>query len=150
MMQGQQRRRSCWRSTFKFLEDAHMKNVVQTGAGWKGDAHRDLVDQLNDAVGPIEARSEPARRSLRKRRRAVPKPEQGPVAHLILHWTVAGVVIALLHRLRLFQPVADVVEELCALLHAAGNSGHPRLARLVRPDRRRIPAIDDTKRRVAK
>lgn len=73
----------------------------------------------------------------------VPKSEEGPVAHLVGHWMMARVVVALLHHLRLFQLVANVVEEFHTLLHAAGNGWHPRLTQLVGPNGRRIPAIDD-------
>ena len=102
MVHGRQGRWSVRRRPFELLEDAHMEHVVKTGAGRKSEANRDLVDQLDDAVGAVVARSELSRRSLRKRRCcAMPKPEKGPVAHLVSHMTVARVVVALLECLRL-------------------------------------------------
>ena len=144
MVHGRQGRWSVRRRPFELLEDAHMEHVVKTGAGRKSEANCDLVDQLDDVVGAVVARSELSRRSLRKRRCcAMPKPEKGPVAHLVRDPPMASVVVAFLKSLRLFQPVPDVVEELRAFLHAVGDSRHPRLAWLVRPNGRRVSTIDD-------
>ena len=61
MMHGPQGRWGVWRSPVELLEDAHMEHVVKTGADRKSEVHRDLIDQLDDAVRTVEARPELAR-----------------------------------------------------------------------------------------
>ena len=101
----------------EFLEQADMKNVVKARVGRQGEANSDLVDELHDLVGPVEARLKLALRLLLQGGgRTLAKAKKGPVAHLIGHWTMASVVEALLDRLGLFKAVADVGEELLAFL----------------------------------
>jgi len=39
----------------EFLEEADVEDVVQAGSGWQGEANSDVVDELRDAVGAVEA-----------------------------------------------------------------------------------------------
>jgi len=58
------------------------------------------------------------------------------------------VIVKLLDRLGLLQPVADVGEELFTFFHALGDGSHPRVPRFIRPNGWRIAPVDDAERRV--
>jgi hypothetical protein len=149
MMQGRQRRwirRGC---PLELLEQPHVKHVVDAGAGQQGKADSDFIDELGDAVRPKETRLELASDSLGKRSsRALSKAKERPVSHLVRDVAVRLVVVQLLRRLSLVQPVADVSQELRALLHALGDRSHRCVPRLIRSDGRRIVPVDDAERRV--
>jgi len=59
------------------------------------------------------------------------KTQERPVTDLISHRPMTRVVVPLVDRLRLLEPVPNVVKELCPLLHAASYSWDPGFARLV-------------------
>jgi hypothetical protein len=56
VVDGRQRRRSCWRVAHPFLQKANMENIMELGARRKSESNGDVVDELDDAVGPKEAR----------------------------------------------------------------------------------------------
>jgi hypothetical protein len=56
VVDGRQRRRSCWRVAHPFLQKANMENIMELGAWRKSESNGDVVDELDDAVGPKEAR----------------------------------------------------------------------------------------------
>ena len=47
------------------------------------------------------------------------------------------------------RPAASIPQELLALGHCLGHSSHSRVPRLIRPDGRRVVAVDHPERRVA-
>jgi len=59
------------------------------------------------------------------------------------------VVVFLLDRLRLLQAIADIRQELIALLHAPGDGRHASVPGLIRADGRRVAPVDDAERSVA-
>ena len=79
---------------------------------------------------------------------ALTESKQRPIADLIGDLAVRPVVVALLVCLCLLQTVADVLQEFLALLHALGNSRHPGVPGLIRPDGRRITPVDHTERSI--
>jgi len=82
---------------------------MDAGAGRQVEADDDVVDELGDAVGTEETRLELVGGRLGKgRRRPLPEPKEGPVAHLVLDVTMSLVVVELLSSLSLLQPVADI------------------------------------------
>ena len=129
-------RRKRWRrgrrGPLELLEEAYVKHVVQACSVRQVETDGDVVDQLGDAVRPEVAGLELARRCLRKRGSGtLTQAKEGPIAHLIGHLAMSRVVVAFLDLLCLFQPRANVGEELLALRHAPGNSSDPRVSRLV-------------------
>jgi hypothetical protein len=58
------------------------------------------------------------------------------------------VVHTLLDRLRLFEVIANVIEECSMFLHLLSNSSHARLAGLIRADGWRVATIDHAERRL--
>jgi hypothetical protein len=132
MMQGRQRRWISRRCTLELLEQPHVKHVVDVGAGWQGKANCDVIDKLGDAIRPKEPRLKLAMDSLGKRRsRVLSEAKERLVSHFVRDVAVHLVIMSLLRRLSLFQPVADIRQELLSLLHALGYRGHPCLARLI-------------------
>ena len=83
MMNMRQRRRSIRRRPLELLEEADVEHVVKMSPRRQGEADSDVVDQLDDAVGPVEPRFKLARGGLDQgRRRTLPEAEERPVAHL--------------------------------------------------------------------
>ena len=76
------------------------------------------------------------------------KVEQDPVAHGVGDMAMLPVVVELLHSLGLLQPVPDVCQKLITLGHRLGHSSHTRVPRLIRPDGRRVMAVDHLEWRV--
>jgi hypothetical protein len=70
--------------------------------------------------------------------------EQNPITHCIGDRAVQLVVVPLLDRLGLFQSVADVHQELVAVRHVLGDSGHACLARLIGANRQWVATIHHT------
>jgi hypothetical protein len=64
----------------------------------------------------------------------VAKMQKGPVTDLVRDVAMVLVVEALVDRLSLFEPSADVSQKLVSLLHRLGNDSHPCITRLIRPD----------------
>ena len=64
MMQRRQGRRSVQHRPLELLEQPHMEHIVNASSGRQGEADRDVVDQLGDAVWPEEVRLELAGDSL--------------------------------------------------------------------------------------
>jgi hypothetical protein len=62
---------------------------------------------------------------------------------------VSLVIILLLDSLCLFQPMADISEELFALLHGSSHCRNTCVPRFIGPDGRRLTPVDDLERRVA-
>ena len=132
------------------FEDAHMKHVVDASAVWKLEADSDLVDEFQHTVGPIEPGLQLAGGvSGEGGRGAVSETEQHPFAHLIRDGAVSLVIIPLLDSLCLFQPMADISEELFALLHGSSHRRNTCVPRFIGPDGRRLTPVDDLERRVA-
>lgn len=73
---------------------------------------------------------------------AMTKAEKHPIAHLVGD-IVCFVVVPLLDRLRLFEAIADISEELLALLHSLGDGCYPCVTRFVGTDRQRVTPVDD-------
>ena len=114
-----------------------MKNIVKARLGRQGEANGDFIDELHNLVGPVETRLKLALRLLLQGGCCtLAKAKKGPIAHPIGHGTVAGVVEALLDRLRLFEAVTDVSEEFFTFLESLGDGSNPGLTRLIRPNRR--------------
>ena len=106
-----------------------MKDVVELSARGQIKAHRDNVDELGDAVWLKEARLElPFGRLGQEGDSMMVLAEQDPIANRVGDRAVKLVVVALLDRLGLFQPIADVCEELVVVRHVLGDSNHTRLA----------------------
>ena len=59
------------------------------------------------------------------------KMKQHPLTHLVVDQTVEPIIVALLHRLGLFEPVSDVLEELRALRQSPSHRRYPRRLVLV-------------------
>lgn len=88
-----------------------MENVVDAGAGKQLEAVGDVVDDGNDAVGPIEAWLElPCRRCLEGGGDPLAKAKPEPVVDRVADLTMVLVVVALVDRLGLFEAVAGVDE----------------------------------------
>lgn len=68
--------------------------------------------------------------------------EKHPIAHLVGDIVVRFVVVPLLDRLRLFETIADIREELLALLHSLGDGCYPCVTRFVGTDRQRVTPVD--------
>ena len=51
-----QERRRIRRSTHKLLQEVDVEHIMETGAFREGEADNNVVDELGDAVGTIEAR----------------------------------------------------------------------------------------------
>ena len=64
MMNMRQRRRSIRRRPLELLEEADVEHVVKTSPRRQGEVDSDVVDQLDDAVGPVEPRFKLARGGL--------------------------------------------------------------------------------------
>ena len=112
-----------------------MEYVVKSSLGRKSEAHSYLIDNFSDEVGSIEPWLQLARDGLLERRRStVLQAEQRPIAHVVAHWTMMGVVVPLVRLLRLFNPVADICEKNVPLLHSLGDGRHTTIARLIRMD----------------
>jgi hypothetical protein len=47
---------SIWRRAVELLEEANVKDVMQASTGRQGEPDDDIIDELDDAVGPVEAR----------------------------------------------------------------------------------------------
>jgi hypothetical protein len=69
MMQGRQGRWINRRRPLELLEQSHVKHVVDAGSGWQGQANRDFIDKLGDAIRPKEPRLMLVVDTLGKRRR---------------------------------------------------------------------------------
>jgi hypothetical protein len=118
MVDGRQGWWSRRRRADELLQDVDMKNVVDGSLWRKSQANRDVVDQLLNAIQPDIAWFQLARGSLRwGRHGALTEAKQRPIAHLVGHLSMATVVVALMHLLRLFQAEVDVSEEGRTLLH---------------------------------
>ena len=106
-----------------------MEDVVEPSARGQSKAHRDSVDELSDAVRPEEARLElPFGHLGQGGGSMMTLVEQDPIANHVGDKAAKLVVVALLDRLGLFQPIADVCEELVVVRHVLGDSNHTRLA----------------------
>lgn len=129
-----------------------MEHIMEAGAGWKLETNGHVVDELEtNGRAPIEAGLQLARAGLRQGRGSMlSQAEERPVAHQIRDVAVLLVVVQLLDRLGLLEPVADVGEELSPFLHAFGDCSNTRVPRLVGPNRRQVPAIDDPEQGVPK
>jgi len=55
MVNSRQGRWSIRRRTMELLEEADVEDVMQTSSGWQGEANSDVVEELGDAVGAVEA-----------------------------------------------------------------------------------------------
>jgi hypothetical protein len=108
---------------------------MESGLWGQCETNCHVVDELDDAVGPVELRTELAGGGLGKRCRCtMPKTKEDPVAHLKGDRAMRPIVVTLLHRLGLLQPMANVLQELGTLFHGLGHDSDPRLARLIRPN----------------
>jgi hypothetical protein len=126
---------SIWRCAVELLEEANVKDVMQASTGRQGEPDGDIIDELDDAVGLVEARFKLSRCSLGQRRgRVVAKTENGPIADLVRDVAMVLVVEALVDRLSLLEPSADVIQKLVALLHRLGSDSHLCITRLIRLD----------------
>ena len=126
-----------------------MEDIMKLGAWRKSEADGYFIDELGDAVGPKEARLQlPFGRLGQRRDWAMAKVEQDLVAHGVGDVMVLLVVVELLHSLGLLQPVPDIRQELLVLGHCLGHSSHSRVPPLIRPDGRRVAAVDHPERRV--
>jgi len=149
IVNDRQRRWCSWRLAHPLLEEADVEDIMKLGAWRKSEEDGYFIDELGDAVGPKEARLQlPFGRLGQRRDRAMAKAEQDPVAHGVGDVTVLLVVVELLHSLGLLQPVPDIPQELLALGHGLGHNSHPRVPRLIRPDGRRVAAVDHPERHV--
>ena len=78
VVKNRQGRWSIWWLPLKLLEQPYVENIMKTGALRKSKADSDIIDQLDDAIGPEETRLELAgdrlwqgrSRACRSRRRA--------------------------------------------------------------------------------
>jgi len=126
-----------------------MKHIMNASSRWQGEADGGIVDQLGDAVRPEVAGLELAGDFLGPRRGCtLVEPKERPVPHLVRNVAVDLVIVQLLSRLGLFQPVAGISQELVALLHAFGDRCHPSISRFIGPDGLRITPVDDAEGRV--
>ena len=148
-MDGREGRWHSWWDADELLEEADVKDIVEPSARGQIKAHRDSVDELGDAVRLEEARLElPFSRLGQEGGSMMTLAEQDPIANRVGDGAVKLVGVALLDRLGLFQPIADVCEELVAVRHVLGDSNHTRLARLIGANGRRVAAIQHTEWRV--
>jgi hypothetical protein len=139
--QGRGRRRAD-----ELLEDADVENIMEAGAGRELQLNSNVVDDLLDAVRTNEVQLKLVGRGTGQGRRC-PLPEaECPVADLVVHRPMVLVVHTLLDRLRLFEAIANIVEECSTFLHLLSNSCHARLAGLIRADSQRVAAIDHAER----
>jgi hypothetical protein len=128
----------------ELLEEADMEDDVQASLGRQIKANNDFVDEFDDAVRPVEARLQLAGDGRRHGRRgALPRAKEDPITDLVSDLSVSPIIVALLERLSLQQPGADVLQKLHAFLHGLSHRSHPRLARLIRLDGWRVAAVDD-------
>ena len=65
-----------------------------------------------------------------------------------MYLAVVLVVVALVYRLCLLEEVANIHQQLVPFGHALRHDRHTRLARLVRPDGRRVVAVHNPERSV--
>ena len=126
-----------------------MEDVVQPSVRRQGEAQGNLIYELGDTVRPEEARLElPFGRLGQEGDSMMVLAEQDPIANRVGDRAVKLVVVALLDRLGLFQPIADVCEELVVVRHVLGDNNYTRLARLIGVNGRRVVAIHHTEWRV--
>jgi len=83
-VKNRQGRWSIWWLPLKLLEQPYMENIMKTGALRKSKADSDIIDQLDDAIGPEETRLELAGDRLwQGRSRVLPESKKRPVTDLI-------------------------------------------------------------------
>lgn len=113
------------------------------------EAVSDGVDGSNDVVRSIEMRPMKLAidRKLERSTCMMTKTEAHPVLYRVLDLPMGLVVVALLHGLSLLQAVANVREELVALLHGLSHCRHPR-TRLTHRNEWRAGSRDDLERRL--
>jgi hypothetical protein len=112
-------------------------------------ANSDIIYALGDAVRLVEGRLQLIDDGrVHGRHAALPQAKEHPIADLVSDLAVSPILVALLERLSLQQPGADVLQELRAFLHGPGHRSHPRLAHLIRPNGWRVAAVDDAEWRL--
>ena len=128
-----------------------MEDIMKPSAHRQSEANCNLVDQLGDLVRPVETRLELAGRGVRKRRRRLlPESQERPVTDVVRNLAMVLVIVELVDRLSLLEPVTNVSKELFTFFHVPGHGNDPCVARFVGPDRRRFPPIDNVERCVPK
>lgn len=144
-MQQRWKGRRCVRSrTVVLLQQSYVENVMDASAGRQRQPNRHLVDEFGDLIRPEEPGLELAGGLLgQRRRRTLLEAQEHPVAHLEHNMAMYLVVVQLLRRLSLFQPVTNIGEELFTLLHAFSDGRDACFPRFIRPDGRGITSIDD-------
>jgi hypothetical protein len=74
--------------------------------------------------------------------------QERAIADLVRHQPMEPVIVALLHRMRLLQAIADFNDESLTIFHLLGHNCNTSLTGLIGLDGGRVAAVDHPERRL--